>query len=175
MPKRNGAKLRKIIACIKTPFLNIEGQWEADENEQNAAWELYVELITRISVVKLNPNEGLLREALSSLNLIFKETRQVLKKYGPGIAKPKGSGTLSLGHIAVTVINSLIRPILSKWHPLLMDYENTKRKNLSPFEHEKRWGHNKELRKVLNDLQIAIQKYADLLAEVAGIQPLNKK
>lgn len=31
----------------------IEGTWKFDENEKKAAWEMYVELITRIPVVEL--------------------------------------------------------------------------------------------------------------------------
>jgi len=31
-------------------FLEISGDWEADESDQKAAWELYVELVTRIAV-----------------------------------------------------------------------------------------------------------------------------
>lgn len=42
----------------------ISGTWEPDEAERRAAWELCVELITRVAVVKLGTAEGLLREAL---------------------------------------------------------------------------------------------------------------
>ena len=86
------AKLTKITASVNTPFLKIQGSWQPDEAEQNAAWELYVELITRISVQELKPDEGLLREALSSLYQLFGETRLILRKYGPSVAKPKGMG-----------------------------------------------------------------------------------
>ncbi|MCK4827516.1 hypothetical protein KA005_67930, partial [bacterium] len=56
------AKLKKVIAKIKTPFLDVQGDWEADESEQQASWELYVELVTRIAVQELKPGEGSLRE-----------------------------------------------------------------------------------------------------------------
>lgn len=39
-------------------FGNIEGSWEPDERERNAAWKLYVELVTRTAVVELKPGEG---------------------------------------------------------------------------------------------------------------------
>ena len=172
MSNKSRAKLHKVTVSLKTPFLNIQGEWKADENEQNAAWELYVELVTRISVVKMNPDEGFLREALTSLHQIFTETRQILKKYGPGIAKPKTKGGLSLGYIAVTVLNTVIRPVLSKWHPTLMTYESTRKQDESPFEHEKKWKQNEELRNVLGELQDTIKKYAELLAEGAGISSI---
>lgn len=166
------SKLHKVSVNLKTPFLNIQGEWQADEREQNAAWELYIELITRISVIKMNQDEGLLREALTSLHQIFSETRQILKKYGPEIAKPKSKGTLSLGHIAVVVLNKVIRPVLSKWHPLLMTYESTRKQDESPFDHENKWMQNKELRDVLSELQDTVKEYAALLAKGAGIPSL---
>ena len=167
------AKLKKVVANIKTPFLNIQGEWEADESEQKAAWELYVELVTRIAVVELKPDEGLLREALSSLYQIFSETRQILRKYGPVVAQPKGGGKLSFGVIAVTVLNSAIRPILAKWHPLLMTYENTRGPGISPADHEAKWEYNEELRKLLYGLQDTMKQYALLLADAAGVPPLQ--
>src|SRR5512135_26700 len=103
------AKLTKVSVDLRTPFLTVKGDWEADESEQQAAWELYVELVTRAATVELKPGEGLLREALSSLHQVFGETREILRKYGPGVAKPKGQGKLSLGLIAVTVLNSALR------------------------------------------------------------------
>ena len=143
------AKLRDITAGIKTPFFSIQGKWEPDEAEQKAAWELYVELITRIAVQELKPSEGLLREALTSLYKLFGETRSILKAYGPNVALPKGDGKWSFGSIAVTVLNTAIRPVLAKWHPLLMTYENMRGPGLSPADHEAKWEHCKELRNVL--------------------------
>lgn len=167
------AKLKKVSANIKTPFLNIQGEWEADESEQQASWELYVELVTRITVVELKPDEGLLREALTSLYQVFNETRQILRKYGPVVAQPKGGGKLSFGVIAVTVLNTAIRPILAKWHPLLMTYENTRGPGLSPADHEAKWEHNEELRKILYELQDTMKQYALLLADAAGVPPIQ--
>lgn len=163
------AKLKKVIAKIKTPFLDVQGDWEADESEQQASWELYVELVTRIAVQELKPGEGSLREALSSLHDIFGETRQILRKYGPSVAQPKGSGTLSLGSIAVQVLNSALRPLLTKWHPLLSAYENTRSHVESPVEHEAKWEKNAELRDELNQLNESLKEYSKLLADAAGI------
>lgn len=168
------AKLKKVTANIKTPFLNIQGEWEADESEQKAAWELYVELVTRIAVVELKPDEGLLREALSSLYQIFNETRQILRKYGPAVAQPKGKGKLSFGVIAVTVLNSALRPILAKWHPLLMTYENTRGPGISPADHEAKWEYNDELRKIFTELQETMKQYSLLLADAAGVPPIDQ-
>ena len=73
-----GAFLPKQIAVrLKLPFLGeISGTWEPGLAERDAAWELYIELITRVSVVDLGPDEGLVREALSSLYTLFGTTRE---------------------------------------------------------------------------------------------------
>ncbi|BBO74634.1 hypothetical protein DSCW_20510 [Desulfosarcina widdelii] len=164
--------LKKVTATIKTPFLDIQGEWQPDESEQQAAWELYVELVTRIAVQELKPGEGLLREALTSLYQLFGETRRILRSYGPVVATPKGSGKWSFGSIAVTLLNSAIRPVLAKWHPLLMTYENQRGQAVSPADHEMKWEHNEELRGILTELQTTLRAYSQLLAEAAGIPPI---
>ncbi len=164
------AKLKSVKVNLKLPIIGeVEGTWEPDENELNAAWELYVELITRISVAELKPDEGLLREALSSLYTLFSTTRNILRKYGSSVAQPKGGYNLSFGYLAVAILNTVLRPVLAKWHPLLLDYESKKENTVSPLEHEKAWERSKELRDVLNDVRIILIEYADLLAEVADV------
>jgi len=167
-------KLTEVKVSLSLPYIGgIEGTWEPDENEQNAAWEMYVELVTRISVAELKPEEGLLREALSSLYTLFDTTRNVLRKYGPSIAKPKGEDNISFGYLAVAILNTVLRPVLAKWHPLLLDYESTKDSTLSPLEHERQWEKCEELRQVLNDVRSVLIEYAELLAQVAGVPSLN--
>ena len=91
-------RLKSVKVALKLPYIGaIEGAWEPDESERQAAWEMYIELVTRVSVVELGPNEGLLREALASFYTIFDTTRAILKKHGPSVAKPKGKGKLSFG------------------------------------------------------------------------------
>jgi len=95
------AKLTSIQVSIQLPYLpKIEATWEPDDNERKAAWEMYVELITRISVAELKPGEGLLREALSSLYTLFGTAREILRKYGPSVAQPKGCATTSFSEMA---------------------------------------------------------------------------
>jgi hypothetical protein len=62
--------LKSVEVNLSLPFGvgGLRGVWQPDQEEQKAAWEMYVELITRIAVVELGPSEGLLREALSSLS-----------------------------------------------------------------------------------------------------------
>jgi len=165
--------LKAINIKFALPWIGeIGGEWEPDESEVKAAWELYVELVTRISVVELQPEEGLLREALGSLYSLFGTTREILRKYGPSVGKPKGEGRLSFGLLAVAVLNTVLHPVLSKWHPVLEDYESTKPAGVSPLEHEKRWEKAKALRDTLNDVRSKLMEYADILAEVADVPSL---
>jgi hypothetical protein len=167
------AKLSSVKVRLKLPYIGgVEGTWEPDQSERDAAWEMYVELITRISVAELKPNEGLLREALSSLYTLFDTTRKILRKYGPTVAKPKGRGNLSFGYLAVAILNVVLRPTLAKWHPLLLDYENTKKDAVSPLEHETMWDKSAELRQELNNVRKLLTEYADILAKVAEVPSL---
>jgi hypothetical protein len=163
-------KLKNVKVSLNLPLIgSVEGTWEPDENEQSAAWELYVELITRISIAELKSDEGLLREALSSMHAIFAIARDILKKHGASIARPKGDSYISFGYLAVAVLNTVLRPVLSKWHPILLDYEQKKSNNVSIIEHEKSWEKNKELRETLNRTRSILIQYADLLAQVADV------
>jgi hypothetical protein len=163
-------KLKTVKVNLTFPFVgSIEGTWEPDEKEESAAWELYVELITRISVAELKPDEGLLREALSSMHTIFSITRDILKKYGASIARPKGDSYISFGYLAVAVLNTVLRPVLSKWHPILLEYEQKRESSTSIIEHERSWEKNRELREALNRNRFVLIQYSNLLAQVADV------
>ena len=165
-------KLTSISVNLNLPFIGgIAGTWEPNEDEKKASWEMYVELVTRISVVNLEQDEGLLREALSSLYTLFDTTRNILRQYGPSIAQSKDDN-LSFGYISIIILNTVIRPVLSKWHPILLDYENKKSESLSPVEHEKKWDKNEELRKELEEVRKKLIEYANLLSEVADVPSL---
>jgi hypothetical protein len=168
MPELESVKVNIKLPCIGT----IEGTWKPNEDEKNAAWELYVELITRISVVELDSEEGLLREALSSLYSLFAITRNILKTYGTSVAKPKGGSSISFGYLSIAILNTVLRPVLAKWHPLLLDHESRKQQNVSTVAHEKEWENYKELRQVLNTTRLILMQYANLLAQVADVPNL---
>ncbi|WP_217923126.1 hypothetical protein [Miltoncostaea oceani] len=152
----------------------IEGTWEPDDVERKAAWEMYVELITRVTIVELRPRQGLNREALQSLHSLFQTTRDILRSYGPRIAQPKGSGDYSFGFLAAVILNDVLRPVLTEWHPRLEDWEAGRPQGLSRTEHEKSWEHTPELRKALSDIREPLIAYADLLAAVSEVPRLHK-
>jgi len=155
------------------PKLEIEGTLAVDDSDQRAAWELYVELVTRIATQELEDEEGLLREALSSLYAMFGETRKILRHYGPSVGRSKRRGSMSLGQIAVDILNRFLRPVLAYWHPELRAYEDTRDPRTSPVDHERKWTRASELRGVLKSMQGALLAYSICLANAAGIPPIQ--
>jgi hypothetical protein len=166
--------LKSIKVKFKLPGTEIEGTWEPDETERWAAWELYVELVTRTTVVDLKDDEGSLREALSSYHSLFDTTRRILRQYGPAVAIPKPGSNVSFGQLAVPVLNQVLRPVLGKWHPLLTDWEKSRNEKgqVSPIEHERNWPHNQELRDILRAMRPTLTAYSRILEEVAEVPSL---
>ncbi len=164
MTKRNPAKLKKV--SVSLPFGIGSAEWESDLRERRAAWSLYIELVTRIAVQPLEVDEGLLREALTSLHSLFATTRQILKEAGPDV----GVSRASVGGIAIIVLVDGLRPFLSKWHPLLQAWESQRPVGLSPKEHEQNWSEVSKLRSELESLRKELEKYAYALAIIAGVK-----
>jgi hypothetical protein len=166
--------VKSLQVSIGLPFGlgSIGGTWEPGEEERQAAWEMYVELITRVSVQQLGHEEGLLREALSSLFSLFATTRQILRANGPAVAQPSKRSDLSFGIIAVAVLNQALRPFLNRWHAVLSDYETTRPEGRSSVDHERVWDQADRLRADLEELRITLKAYTEQLGEVAGVPSL---
>jgi hypothetical protein len=164
--------VRSIHVNLKLPFLEVGGQWEPDDTEARASWEMYVELVTRISVAELRPGEGLLREALTSLYSLFGTTREILRRYGPNVARNAQPDRLSFGYIAVAVLNGALRPVLASWHPRLLAYEITRPPEVTPPEHEAAWADAEQLRETLNRMRRVLLDYAAILADAADAPSL---
>jgi hypothetical protein len=161
--KRDPAKLTKV--AVNLPFGIGSAEWRADPTERRAAWSLYIELATRIAVEPLAADEGLDREALSSLHSLFGITREVLRDAGPDV----GASRESVGGIAVTVLNVGLRPFLAKWHPELLAWETRRKAGSTTRGHERAWPRHKEFRSELNGLRDQLERYATALASIAGV------
>lgn len=163
MSQKDPAVLKKVTVSL--PFGIGSASWEADPTERNAAWELYVELVTRIAVQPLATDLGTIREAMNSLYSLFASTREILRKAGPKV----GVTHSSVGGLAISVLNNGLRPFLSKWHPMLQTWEVQKESEVSPQEHEKSWVHEQTIRNELEILRKNLELYADALANIAGV------
>ncbi|GAA2606582.1 hypothetical protein [Paractinoplanes durhamensis] len=156
---------------VDLKFISVKGTWKPSVAEREAAWELYVELITRVSVVPLQG--GILREALSSYYTLFAGSRDVLRKYGPQVAEPKPDGQYSFGFLTVAMLNRALRPVLSYWHPELSAWEATRAEGASPVEHERAWEHEPLLRQDLEAARKILAEYAKLLGAACGVPDLS--
>jgi hypothetical protein len=169
-------KLISIKVKLNIPLLGgVEAKWKPNNAEKDAAWELYVELVTRISVVELRGQEGTLSEALNSLYSLFKTTRDILKKYGPEVAHPLENDRISFGKLAVTILNYQLRPLLAEWHPKLDSYLQHTDQCGSICEHEAHWDHNEELREKISETRKVLRDYSNLLAKVAKVDLLYEE
>ena len=177
LPLRFGVMaVSKVSAKIGLPFGigEIAGDWVPEDVERDAAWEMYVELITRIGVVRLGPDEGLISEALSSLYSLFDTTREILRRHGPAVARPAPGASVSFGHLAIAVLNGALRPLLAKWHPLLVDHEAARPSGTSAVDWEREWDRHDELRAALDEVGRTLVAYAGLLGEVCDAKDLLK-
>lgn len=164
---------KSVEVGLDLRFFKISGTWEPNDAERLAAWELYVELMTRVAVVPLHAEEGLLREALSSLYSLFATTRNILRRYGPAVAEPKPNGQYNLGYLALVILNGVVRPFLAHWHPLLEEWEATRRSGQSRVEHEQAWPLVRQVRTELDQTRAILTQYAALLAAACGVPDLS--
>lgn len=162
-------RARPRSVSLSLPFGVGGATWEVDDIQRRAAWELYVELVTRVSVEPLQDDRGILREALTSLHALFGVTREILRRAGPDA----GATRESVGGVAMIALNRGLRPFLSHWHPRLRAWESTRTEGECPIAHELRWGHVTALREELRVLRQELGKYADALAAIAGVQDCN--
>lgn len=136
---------------ITTPFLEME--WQPQEADRNAAWELYVELLTRIATQPLGLSHGDEKTALDSVFSLFAITRQVLKS--------NTRDCTEFAKIAIIILNQVIRPFTAKWHKLSLQNAFSNPTSCSEFREE------------LVALQNTLRKYAKMLADMAGVEDLT--
>jgi len=141
----------KLKLRIKAPFLDVE--LEYTDADKSAAWELYVEMLTRIVTQPLPREHGIEQTALESVYSMFPTTREILKKYGPECA--------IFAKIAVPVLNQIVRPFTAKWHKLSLD-DGFSRPNAC-----------EEFRWELDALRENLLNYSRMLAELAGVEDLT--
>jgi hypothetical protein len=136
---------------IKAPFLEVE--WKPQDEDKAAAWDLYVELLTRMTTQKLDDNHGDEKTALTSIFLIFSITRDVMKN--------NGRHCIEFTKIAIIVLNQIVRPFTAKWHGLSVN---------GAFDDPEKC---KEFRVELAELQRILKIYTKMLADMAGVEDLT--
>jgi hypothetical protein len=133
----------------------LEGTFEPRDPDRAAAWDLYVELLTRITAQHLAPDHGDEQTALESVHSLFELTREILKKHG--------SGANAFARLAVPVLNQVIRPFTAKWHRLSVQ--------IRAFEDPAQCD---EFRRELAALQLMLRRYTRALAAMAAVEDLTE-
>ena len=136
---------------IKSPFLETE--WNPSEPDKDAAWDLYIELLTRVATQRLLHEDGNEQDALDSIFELFELTREIIKNHG--------RDCIEFTKIAVIVLNQIVRPFTSKWHKL---------SKLNAFNDTEKC---KEFRIDLENLQQQLKNYTRALADMAGVEDFS--
>ncbi|QEV19304.1 toll/interleukin-1 receptor domain-containing protein [Streptomyces alboniger] len=135
------------------------------EAERMAAFDLQVELVSRIGIQQLPADGGSLREALTSLNSLFPFTRDTLHRYSIGLRPSTGPSVQS---VADQLLNGILRPFMTRWHPLLMAWEAHRPPHTSALDHERTWDRAESFRADLNALHEPLRGVAASLAAISG-------
>lgn len=136
---------------LKLGFLETE--WVPQVKDSEAAWEMYVELLTRIATQPLPDNSGMESSALESVYSLFGITRGILRKHG--------KDSIGFAKIAIIVLNQIVRPFTARWHKLSEEGAFQDQEQCIIF------------RKELKELQVNLKSYMGMLAEIAGVEEIS--
>ena len=144
-----GGRLEKIKLGPKWASMEIA----FEDGDQDAAWELYIEMLTRIVTQPLPSEVGDEKTALDSVYALFPITREILRR--------RGRTTMRFSMVAIPVLNQIVRPFTAKWH---------KESLAGAFDDESKRG---EFRTELEALQDDLRSYNSMLAKIAGVEDLT--
>jgi len=133
---------------INPPFLNIELKFA--DADKDAAWEMYIELLTRITTQALHTKDGDEKTALDSIYSLFPTTRTIIKQHK--------RGSLQFTKLAIVVLNQIIRPFTAKWHKLSIGDAFKNPAQCAVFRQE------------LAALQADLRRYTGMLGDMAGVE-----
>jgi hypothetical protein len=137
---------------INAHFLEME--WAPQEKDKDAAWELYIELLTRTATQPLAREHGVEKAALDSVHQLFPTTREIIRRYG--------RDCIGFTRIAVVVLNQIVRPFTTKWHRFGNEGAFRDPQKCILFREE------------LQELQEDLCKYTKMLADMAGVEDLTR-
>ena len=149
-----GAFLRKFaLEKLRLKVGVLEADIAFQESDKDAAWELYVEMLTTVVTQPLAAEVGDEEAALASVHSLFATTREILRS--------QGRNTIEFSKVAIPVLNQVVRPFTAKWHR-----ESSRGAFSDPARQE-------AFRRDLAALQEDLRNYNRLLAEIAGVEDLT--
>ncbi|WP_339746150.1 hypothetical protein [uncultured Rubinisphaera sp.] len=132
----------------------LETEWQPNDPDRDAAWELYIELLTRIATQYLEPDHGDEKTTLTSIHSLFALTRETLKRHGRHCDE--------FTKIAIVVLNQVVRPFTAKWHKLALSGAFDNPDICLDFRQE------------LTAIQIQLRSYTKMLADMANVEDLTE-
>lgn len=141
------------MTSLKINLKYLEMEWQPQTADKDAAWELYIELLTRVATQRLPEEHGDEETALSSIYSLFELTRSTIKAHK--------RDCIEFTKLAIVVLNQVVRPFTAKWH---------KRKLEGAFEDPAQCA---EFRRELDALQSQLRKYTRMLSSMAGVEDLT--
>jgi hypothetical protein len=157
------ARAKEVGIAIDFGIFKLDTKWVPDSRQRDAAWALYIELMTRVATQPLELDEGLLYEALQSLHDLFPATRRALRQAGPAA----GASRQSVGGIALAVLNGAVRPFLSRWRGRVHAWHQMRPPERSARDHERAWSEEAKCRGEMEKLRRGLVEYAHALASIA--------
>ena len=141
------------LDTVKINLKIAEAEIRLNTADKDAAWELYIEMLTRIVTQPLPSEAGDEKTALDSVYSLFPNTREILRLHG--------RKTIHFSKVAIPVLNQIVRPFIAKWHKesLSGSFDNA--------------GKREEFRGELTTLQDKLRNYNRILAEIAGVEDLT--
>ena len=137
---------------INAHFLELE--FEPNDHDKDAAWAMYVELLTRITTQALPAGQGDEATALASVHRLFAITREIL--HAPGARHAD-----KFAKVAIMILNQIVRPFTVHWHKAMQDHAFDNRAECQRFRAE------------LAALQAVLTNYAGVLSDLAGVEDLT--
>ena len=147
--KKFGFELEELHLNLK--FLSAD--FTPLRSDEDAAWEMYVYMITTVLTQRLDSEHGIEDAALTSVYKIFQNTRDILIRHGRNAQR--------FSKIAVVVLNQIVRPFTAKWHKKSME---------GAFKNSNEC---KQFRDELEKLQKELRKYSALLAYISIVEDIT--
>lgn len=151
-------KLRDQFRKFQLDKIKLGPKWANAEIsfisvDEDAAWDLYVEMLTRITTQPLPSEVGDEKTALDSVYSLFPTTREILRR--------RGRSAIQFSKIAVPMLNQIVRPFTAKWHRESLE---------GAFENPAKCA---EFREDLTALRKDLRNYSSMLADIAGVEDLT--
>lgn len=142
------------MTSLKFNVQFLEMEWTPKDEDKDAAWELYIELLTRITTQPLSPEHGVEKTALDSVFSLFPLSREIIKRHGRGCAE--------FTKLAIVVLNQIVRPFTARWHRLSEEGAFKDSAQCQTFRQE------------LVALQAELIRYTQMLGAMAGVEDWTK-